>query len=604
MASRPGHGLFSVAIAAGMVLGITPVHADPERAPAGDSAQPVRRARAVSMPSLRGRTLTPGRDRDAQSLEDALIEELRRLEAEPPLRRGTTAIYVVDAATGRPLYSMHEDEPLNPASNVKLISTATALDVLGPDWRYVTRVLGPAPGPDGVLDGDVYLLGTYDPTLHGAHLAELAGALARAGVTRIDGDVVVGPEDARDSLGLPRIQLHVQGTQPGEAPEVRVEIAGQDLPDEALADMLELHVRATTIRRRRRSRIQVQVALIEGPSPRYRVEVTGTISRRRRARIRRRVPAPQVLTAKLLRASLVQAGVAVQGSVRRSELVAYVAETTAARGLPIELARHESSSLSALVARINKRSLNRLADRVIMTAGAALYGGVPTMDKGVRAMHAWLREHAGIDPEGLLLDTGSGLSYNTELTARQIVRVLRAASGMWARQTPDVTKPGAPEERLPPMLASAAGALGAGPAAAPEVALAGMLDEDTAQDFGHEAGDGPQPIDDASVAGGDQVLDSLQTLQDVFLGSLAVGGVDGTLHHRFRELRGAVRAKTGTLTKVIALSGLVSHGDDALAFAIVTNGNNHRKRNRVRRQHEEIVEALHRYLRRRAEAAE
>lgn len=604
MASRPGHGLFLVALVAS--IGVAPVRADPERAPAGDSVQPVRRARAVSMPSLRGRTLTPVRDRDQPSLQEALVAELRRLEAAAPLRRGTTAIYVADAATGRPLYTMHEDEPLNPASNVKLISTATALDVLGPDWRYVTRVLGPAPGPDGVLDGDLYLLGSYDPTLDEAHLARLASELAGAGVTRIDGDVVVGPETARDSLGLARLQLEVRGTRPGEAPEVRPELRferrGDELPDQVLADMFEIHVEAETIRRRRRARIRVQVSLVEEPAPRYRVEVTGTISARRRARIRRHLPAPEVFTAQLLRAALIQAGVPVQGSVRRAELAAYVAETTAERGLPIELARHESSSLAALVARINKRSINRLADRVIMTAGAALYGGAPSMDKGVRAMHAWLREHAGIDPEGLFLDTGSGLSYSTELTARQIVRVVRAASGLWARAAPDLT---APEELAPPMLASAAHALGTGPAAEPGAALAAMLDDDTAQDFGHEAGDGPQPLELLSVEGEDEDGTGLgQTLRDVFVKSLAVGGVDGTLHHRFRRLRGAVQAKTGTLTRVIALSGLVSHGDDALVFAIVTNGNDHRKRNRVRRQHEEIVEALHRYLRKRAAAAD
>ena len=213
-------------------------------------------------------------------------------------------------------------------------------------------------------------------------------------------------------------------------------------------------------------------------------------------------------------------------------MVDYMAEAVAGDYLPVALVSHESEPLHALVARINKRSINYLADHVVMTAGAALYGGQPSMDKGVQAMHAWLRDRAGIDPSQVIIDTGSGLSYETELSARQIVRVLRAASGLARR-------------------------------------LAG------------------EPA--ADEAGPD--------LDEVFMGSLAVGGVDGTLRHRFRDLRGKVQAKTGTLTSVIALSGIVAEGDDALAFSIVTNGNNHRKRNQVRRQHEEIVEALHHYLR-------
>ncbi len=423
-----------------LTVGIATAHADPPRAPAGSSRSTIRRARAVSVPSLRSRVSEPiGIGRAQPSAESELASELRKLESERTLRRGTTAIYVVDVSTGRPVYAVHEDEPLNPASNVKLISTATALDVLGPDWRYATRVLGPAPGSDGIVAGDLYLIGNYDPTLRPAHLAELATALASAGITRVQGDIVVGPEALRDSLSFARIDVRVHGrpaaAQPaagaaGTAPETGAADRPEDRPEVVidtevdflagdmraafLAQTFEIDVQAQTTRRRR-SRIDVQVSLVAGPTPRYRVEVTGTIGKDSRARNRRRLPVPQIFTAQLLRAALTQAGITVQGAVRASALDAYVAETTAAGSLPIELARHESQPLSRLVASINKRSLNTLSDRVIMTAGAVLYGGEPTMDKGVRAMQAWLREQAGLDPSRLVLDSGSGLSKNTEL---------------------------------------------------------------------------------------------------------------------------------------------------------------------------------------------
>ena len=67
-------------------------------------------------------------------------------------------------------------------------------------------------------------------------------------------------------------------------------------------------------------------------------------------------------------------------------------------------------------------------------------------------------------------------------------------------------------------------------------------------------------------------------------------------------------AKTGTLRDSVALSGFVSNDDDVLCFAIVTNGNSWNARGRVRREHEQMVTAMKRYLvaradRRRALAA-
>ncbi|WP_428263020.1 D-alanyl-D-alanine carboxypeptidase/D-alanyl-D-alanine endopeptidase [Haliangium sp.] len=559
-------------------------------------------------------------------LPPELIAELERLRTSSPLDRSTTAIYVVDANTGEPLFAVNQDEPLNPASNVKLISTATALDQLGPDWRYVTRLLGPIPNDAGVVPGDLYLAGNADPTLDTDDLEELAAALAARGVSHVAGDLVVGPGALRDSLGLPRLHIHVRGTRPGRAPEVTVEPSGEDDNGAAL---VEVEVKAETIRRRRGPRLQATVTLVDDPIPHYRVELSGTISARRSKHLRRRIPAPQLFTARLLGAALARAGITVAGTVRRAELLDHVVDNALAGAVPIELARHESRPLSDIIARINKRSLNRLADRVLMTAGTARYGGAPTMSKGVRAMHEWLRGRAGVDPEALFLDTGSGLSYRTQLTARQIVSVVQAAAGL-AHAPPDAD---------PAVFARAARRPRKGRTDAPGPVLSERRadddpDELTARRFGPEAGDGPSaggddgrdddsgedddhgdddpalsdpaqedatrsPSDDVGLARGADDAEA-----EAFMASLAVGGVDGTLRGRLRDLRGQVFAKTGTLTEVIALSGIVTAGDEALAFAIVSNGHRHRRRRQVRRQHDAIVKALHRYLNARAAADE
>ena len=83
-----------------------------------------------------------------------------------------------------------------------------------------------------------------------------------------------------------------------------------------------------------------------------------------------------------------------------------------------------------IVAQVNKRSINWLADRVVMTAAARAYGGLPSMQLGIEAMYKWLETHTTYDRDDLLVDTGSGLSRQTQLSAHQIVDVLRAASGL------------------------------------------------------------------------------------------------------------------------------------------------------------------------------
>jgi D-alanyl-D-alanine carboxypeptidase/D-alanyl-D-alanine-endopeptidase (penicillin-binding protein 4) len=117
-------------------------------------------------------------------------------------RLGSSAgAYVVDLADGSVLYAHRPTLALAPASNEKLFVTATALLKFGASGTLSTS-LRPAPGAtvtDGVLDGDLYLVGGGDPTLDDAGLATLADQLAGQGVTQIDGGVI-GDESVFDAL--------------------------------------------------------------------------------------------------------------------------------------------------------------------------------------------------------------------------------------------------------------------------------------------------------------------------------------------------------------------------------------------------------------------
>ncbi|HET6510051.1 MAG TPA: D-alanyl-D-alanine carboxypeptidase/D-alanyl-D-alanine-endopeptidase [Baekduia sp.] len=117
-------------------------------------------------------------------------------------RLGSAAgAYVVDLSDGAVLYSSRPTLALAPASNEKLFVTATALLRFGASGTLTTRVQ-PTPGAtvaNGVLDGDLYLVGGGDPTLDDAGLGTLADTLAGAGVTKIDGGVI-GDESFFDAL--------------------------------------------------------------------------------------------------------------------------------------------------------------------------------------------------------------------------------------------------------------------------------------------------------------------------------------------------------------------------------------------------------------------
>jgi serine-type D-Ala-D-Ala carboxypeptidase/endopeptidase (penicillin-binding protein 4) len=120
----------------------------------------------------------------------------------------------------------------------------------------------------------------------------------------------------------------------------------------------------------------------------------------------------------------------VTGDVHVTELRDYLDASLARGFIPLPLAEHRSPPLAELIQQINKQSSNWLADRVIMTAAARRYGGAPTMDRAVEAMYAWLSRRVGLGRDQAVIDTGSGLSYRTQLSARQVVSVLRVALGL------------------------------------------------------------------------------------------------------------------------------------------------------------------------------
>jgi serine-type D-Ala-D-Ala carboxypeptidase/endopeptidase (penicillin-binding protein 4) len=110
---------------------------------------------------------------------EALRRDLSRIIAEPGWEGDEYGVMVVSLDRGDTLFALNPDRPLAPASNAKLFSTAAALYYLGPEFRFVTYLLADGPIHDGVLEGDLVLYGTGDPAIS-ARMLEGPTAVLRA----------------------------------------------------------------------------------------------------------------------------------------------------------------------------------------------------------------------------------------------------------------------------------------------------------------------------------------------------------------------------------------------------------------------------------------
>ena len=121
---------------------------------------------------------------------EELPERIEQLLSDPKISDALVSVHVVRVEDKKELFAKAENELRVPASTIKLFTTAAALDVLGPDYRFKTEIYGTAP-KQGVVAGDIHLKGYGDPWLVPERFWYFANRLKYAGVSRIDGDIVV-----------------------------------------------------------------------------------------------------------------------------------------------------------------------------------------------------------------------------------------------------------------------------------------------------------------------------------------------------------------------------------------------------------------------------
>jgi serine-type D-Ala-D-Ala carboxypeptidase/endopeptidase (penicillin-binding protein 4) len=136
-----------------------------------------------------------------------LTREIAAVLSQQPLNRAHWGVDVVDLDTGKALYSQNSDQLFLPASNAKLFTTAAALAIAGPDYRFRTTVEAEGKiDTNGRLLGDLVIFGRGDPNIsgrvlpyalktqrtppHTQILEEMADQVARNGLKIVDGDLI------------------------------------------------------------------------------------------------------------------------------------------------------------------------------------------------------------------------------------------------------------------------------------------------------------------------------------------------------------------------------------------------------------------------------
>ena len=359
-----------------------------------------------------------------------LQQDLTRLLATPCLTKGEVGMRVAEVAGGKVLFDSGGEKLLIPASNVKLLLAAAALSALGPTYAFPTEILTDRPlSAAGALRGNVYLKGYGDPVLVSEQLWLMARALKHLGLSEIrqdliadDGSMLQDPlpyawnpdEESRAytakpgalSLNFNTVQVTVDpARETGAPPRVQID------PDSA---HLAIDNQAITARPGTGRPLRVRVL----PSDHREIlQVRGAVSLgAARVSLYRSVEQPALYTARVFAQLLHEAGIALQGVVRRG---------TAPPGAEL-LYTHRSKPLALILQDMNKWSNNFIAEQLLRTLGSERYGRPGTRDKGVGAVQEYLAG-IGIGADAYQLEDGSGLSRGNRLSAAELVAVLEAA---------------------------------------------------------------------------------------------------------------------------------------------------------------------------------
>ena len=405
---------------------------EPETPPARNSVRPL--MGLAPRPGTTGDT--PKAPRDPAERRAWLQSQIDGVFKTPALNKTKISAVVFEADSGKALYARDDKSPLNAASNVKIVTTAAALSLLGPEYRWHTTVAVPGPpsGPPlpagGEVAGDIYLRGSGDPTLSTEDLTAIVGELVGLGLHKVRGALVIDDSLFEGGYVPPAYDQKNDSTASRTASSAASldgnVVAVTVIPGPAAGSPARIVVDPPSPYFNIAGRV---VTAASGPAApavdtkedgaHTRVNVAGRIRVGADPRtIYRRVANPSLFLGQTLRQMLDRHGITVAGGVRVG--------ASPAQGLRV-IAAHDSAPLAVVIQDLNKRSNNFAAEQLLRTMGAEIGGRPGSWDKGLKAVAQYLNG-VGLKTGTYQMTNGSGLYDSNRFSANQIATILRAAS--------------------------------------------------------------------------------------------------------------------------------------------------------------------------------
>lgn len=331
----------------------------------------------------------------------------------------------IDLSTGETIDAFTEHKSLTPASTLKVVTTATALEHLGRNYKYQTQIFYDGYIDKGVLYGDIYIKGVGDPTLGSEFIdtnpedfkRKISEAVKSAGISKIEGNVIaidnlfgytgisrkwlwedIGNGYAPGIYGISiydnMCRAYMETKKPGE--KAKLLYVKPDLPDLILSNEL---IAGNT---------NIDEGYASGIPFHYERRLYGSIPPNRASfPLKIDIPDPGLYLAQTINKHLQEEGITIDGTA-----LSYRLHTTEPTSIN-ELTTIISPPLSSIVRVINVRSNNHYAEHLYKLLNEV---------KHIQIAEFWKKK--GLNTSSLFMYDGSGISPTNAVSTEFLTEIL------------------------------------------------------------------------------------------------------------------------------------------------------------------------------------